>query len=179
MEKKGFPLFIKTVRKCALLVTPERSRAFRRRCRKYMLSYKELCVIDDTGMVPSLNHKDIEAAVKSKSKKKPRRKRKRTDKRLTEDDLGAIGEGDLELAYLTRRPTAVISPMVDDRFHTELSNRLESEVNMVAVQDTQSHHRAAVDMDTAWINAMVDDCMIGDTRSMEVDSEDDFTSMSI
>ena len=161
MEKKGFPLFIKTVRKCALLVTPERSRAFRRRCRKYMLSYKELCAIDDTGMVPTVHHKDIEAAVKGKSnskKKRRRKRRKRTDARLTEDDLGAIGEGDLELAYLTRRPT-VVTPIAVDRFHAELSDRLESEVNTDAVQDTQSHHRAAVDMDTAWINAMVEDCV--------------------
>jgi hypothetical protein len=40
--KCDFDDFTKTVRNCLLKVTPERSRRFRRHCRKYMLAYAQI-----------------------------------------------------------------------------------------------------------------------------------------
>ena len=124
-----------------------------------MKAYVKLCAVGDDGEIPLIAHKDIEAEVRRKPKRKPR-KRKR-DSILTEADM-ATRVGDLEDAYLKRGPHAmVITPVRnDDGLLEDLEARLDSsEVNIDAVQGTQSHHRAAVDMDTGWINLMVEACM--------------------
>ena len=117
-----------------------------------MKAYVKLCAVGDDGEIPLIAHKDIEAEVRRKPKRKPR-KRKR-DSILTEADM-ATRVGDLEDAYLKRGPHAMVTPTRDNGILEDL----DSDVNMEAVQNTQSHHRSAVDMDTGWINSMVEACV--------------------
>jgi hypothetical protein len=64
--KRDFGDFTKTVRNCLLKVTPERSRRFRRHCRKYMLAYAKIAedAEEETEEVASAPFDRIEALVK-------------------------------------------------------------------------------------------------------------------
>ena len=71
---------------------------------------------------------------------------------LIPEDL-KLKETDLEMAYLKMTLAA------SKRSGQTVDPRLESEVNMAQVQQTQSFHRSAGDMDVAFMNGAVEECV--------------------
>ena len=141
--KHGFDQFKQSVKMCALRVTPERSRAFRRRCRKYMLAYLKLCTTTDER-VPSVEHTAIEAAARGVERSELGPKRRRVSMLVPADFK--LKDTDLEMAYL--KMTLVASK----RSGQTVDPSLESEVDMVITQQTQSKHRSAGEMDVTFVN---------------------------
>ena len=125
-----------------------------------MLAYLKLCTTTNEEGVPSVEHTAIEAAVRGVERSELGAKRRRVSMLIPEDLK--LKETDLEMAYLKMTLAA------SKRSGQTVDPRLESEVNMAQVQQTQSFHRSAGDMDVAFMNGAVEEC-VAEEGEVEVD----------
>ena len=161
--KHDFDNFTRTVRNCILKVTPERSRRFRRHCRKYMIAYAKIAEEaegQDTE-VASAPFDRIEALVKccyesvdsGQNKKKKRKNTMDMKSKKTElKQLVSIGE------RYNRRNTKcrAIRNEDDEQIRLDLITRSNGDVNVEAQQRTKVTHQNTMDTETTYLDNEVE-----------------------
>jgi hypothetical protein len=163
--KRDFDDFTKTVRDCLLKVTPERSRRFRRHCRKYMLAYAKIAeeAQEEAEEVASAPFDRIEALVKccfksvdaeqNRKKKRKNRVELSTKPKKTElKQLVSIAE-----AYKQRSTKCrAIRSEDDEQIRLDRIARSDGDVNVEAQQRTYLTHWSAMDTETTYLENEVE-----------------------
>jgi 2-methylcitrate dehydratase PrpD len=161
--KRDFGDFTKTVRNCLLKVTPERSRRFRRHCRKYMLAYAKIAeeAKEQTKEVASAPFGRIEALVKCcyasvDSERNQKKKRKKTmDLKSKKTELKQIVS--IPEAYNQRNAKCrAIRSEDDEQIRLDRIAGSNGDVNVEAQQRTKVTHRSAMDTETTYLENEVE-----------------------
>jgi hypothetical protein len=161
--KRDFGDFTKTVRNCLLKVTPERSRRFRRHCRKYMIAYAKIAeeAEGQAKEVASAPFDRIEALVKccyesvdlKRNQKKKRKNTMDTKNKKTElKQIVSIQERHNQRGSKCR----AIRSEDDEQIRLDRIARSNGDVNVEAQQRTKVTHRNAMDTETTYLENEVE-----------------------
>ena len=166
-NKKDFRTFTKTVKECLQLVTAERSRRFRRRCRKYMLGYKEAFEKQDQ----SPKHQEIEDFVKgcfvadqeqvsdnmrAAGVNKKKRRVKKTTQQLTNEDWNKRTRQETLGDSVARQKSMFVKEAESVNASFEVaSSEEEEDIELADFQQQRRTHLNAMDFDSAFLEAEV------------------------
>jgi hypothetical protein len=155
--KRDFDDFTQLVRESLLKVNPERSRRFRRRCRKYMLAYDKISEeAQENKQAASASFDRIEALVescfKSVDSKNEKRKRKvKIDKRPQKQEF--TRKVTVSTAYSQRGDRARgVRRKDNEQDRLDRLARTNDDIEIERQQATRVVHRSQVDTDTGYLD---------------------------